>query len=465
MTHVEVPALGESVTQATLLSWRKPEGAVVAVDEPICELETDKANVDLPASSAGVLHHLKEEGATVNVGEAIAQIDENSAPAQQPLKGEPPAPPLPPGEDPREGAAPSPSPLKGGGRGEGENTEPGAARSAQPASDKELTLEDYSPAVRRLIQEYQLDPSAIPATGPGERITKEDVETYLAKRKEQAQVAPAIEPKPVAPQPSVLAPPQPHLQPPMLKPPAISAGAAAKMTFDAHGIRREPMSKIRRRIAERLVQAQHTAAILTTINEVDLTEVIALRAKYKERFQEVHGVGLGFMSFFARAVVLALHEIPSLNAFIEGEDIVYHRYVNLGIAVSTERGLTLPVLRNVQDMSFGNIETEIKRLAAAARDGKLSIEELSGGTFSITNGGVFGSLLSTPILTPPQSGILGMHNIQKRPMVIGDKIEIRSMMYLALSYDHRLVDGKDAITFLVRVKQLLEDPARVVLEI
>jgi 2-oxoglutarate dehydrogenase E2 component (dihydrolipoamide succinyltransferase) len=225
------------------------------------------------------------------------------------------------------------------------------------------------------------------------------------------------------------------------------------------------MSKIRRRIAETLVNAQQTAAILTTFNEVDLTEVINLRTKFREQFEKVYGVALGFVSFFARATVLALKEVPRLNAFIEGNDIVYHNYVNLGIAVSTDRGLAVPVLRNVQEMSFARIEAEIKRLAAATRDGKLSLDELSGGTFTITNGGIFGSLLSTPILTPPQSGILGLHAIQKRPVVINDQIQIRSMMYIALSYDHRIVDGKEAITFLVRIKQLLEDPARLMLEI
>jgi 2-oxoglutarate dehydrogenase E2 component (dihydrolipoamide succinyltransferase) len=225
------------------------------------------------------------------------------------------------------------------------------------------------------------------------------------------------------------------------------------------------MSKIRKRIAETLLLAQQTAAILTTFNEADLTEIIELRAKFKERFQEVHGVGLGFMSFFARACVLALREFPKINAFIDGNDVVYHQYVHLGIAVSTDRGLAVPVLRHAEQMSFAKIEAEIKRLATATRDGKLSLDELSGGTFTITNGGVFGSLLSTPIMNPPQSGILGMHAIQKRPMVVNDKIEIRSMMYLALSYDHRLVDGRESVSFLVRLKQYLEDPTRLMLEI
>ena len=241
--------------------------------------------------------------------------------------------------------------------------------------------------------------------------------------------------------------------------------ASPALTYDADGTRRTPMSKMRIAIAKRLVEAQHTAAILTTFNEVDMTEIMALRAKYKDRFQEVHGISLGFMSFFARAVCLGLKEFSRVNAFMDGNDIVYHNYVHLGIAVSTDRGLSVPVLRNVQEMSFAKIELEIKRLATATRENKLGIPEMSGGTFTITNGGIFGSLLSTPILTPPQSGILGMHTIQKRPVAIGDKVEVRPMMYLALSYDHRLVDGKESVSFLVRVKQLLEDPSRLMLEV
>jgi 2-oxoglutarate dehydrogenase E2 component (dihydrolipoamide succinyltransferase) len=237
------------------------------------------------------------------------------------------------------------------------------------------------------------------------------------------------------------------------------------MDFDSNGIHREPMSKIRKAIARNLVQAKQTAAILTTFNEVDMQAILDLRAKYKDRFQEVHGVGLGFMSFFARAVILALREFPRINAFIEGDEFVYHKFVNLGIAVQTERGLTVPVIRGAQDMSFARIELEIKRLATAARDGKLGIDEMSGGTFTITNGGVYGSLMSTPILTSPQSGILGMHAINKRPMVVNDKIEIRPMMYVALSYDHRIIDGRESVSFLVRVKQCLEDPSRLMLEI
>jgi 2-oxoglutarate dehydrogenase E2 component (dihydrolipoamide succinyltransferase) len=408
--QIEVPPLGESVTQAILVAWHKADGEMVAIDEPICELETDKANVDVPARAAGVLHRVKEEGETVNVGEVIARIDE---------------------------------------MGSGKAT--AQTMPAAPAA-KAMISDDFSPAVRRLLEEHHLNPESISAHGPSGRLTKEDVEAHLARQHDangKKQAAAMAAAPPAA----------------MTAPTPIPQAAPPPIVFDGSGVHRTPMSKIRRKIAERLVSAQHTAAILTTFNEVDLTEIINLRTKFKERFQEVHGVGLGFMSFFARAVVLGLKEIPRLNAYIDGNDIVYHQFVNLGIAVSTDRGLAVPVLRNVQEMSFARIEGEIKQLAAATREGKLSLDQLSGGTFSITNGGIFGSLLSTPILNAPQSGILGLHTIQKRPVVINDKIEIRSMMYLALSYDHRLVDGKEAITFLVRVKQLLEDPARLMLEI
>ncbi len=386
--QIQVPALGESVTQAILVKWHKPDGAAVAADEPLCELETDKANVDIPSPAAGVVHHIREEDSTVAIGEAIATIEEGAeAPAPNPESATPPA-------------------------------------------------SELSPAVRRLVEENKLDVAAVPATGPGGRLTKQDVLTHLEKQP----------------------PPPPIVPPPMeLPPPPIPA--------DTTGARRVPMSKIRKRIAERLVTAQHTAAILTTFNEVDLSAVMDLRSRYKDRFAEVHGVSLGLMSFFARAVVRALQEFPAVNAFIEGDDVVYHDYVNLGIAVSTDRGLAVPVLRHAENLSFAKIESEIKRLAESARQGKLGVEELSAGTFTITNGGVFGSLLSTPILNPPQSAILGMHAIQKRPVAVNDKVEIRPMMYVALSYDHRLIDGRESVSFLVRVKQLLEDPTRLMLEI
>jgi 2-oxoglutarate dehydrogenase E2 component (dihydrolipoamide succinyltransferase) len=423
--QVKVPGLGESVKQAKLLKWHKQDGQTVNVDEPICELESDKANVDIPADATGVIHPKKREGEMVDVGEVIAEIDPTAAAkSSKPAAPKPMAPPPPP---------------------------PPITQSQRPTAAP--VAEDFSPAVRRLLAENNLDPKSIPSTGPGGRLTKDDIDAHLQKR----TIAPP--PPPIAPPPIPVPDKKSQAAPP---PPAVPT---ENIPYDAGGIARVPMSKIRKRIAETLLLAQQTAAILTTFNEVDLTAVIELRNRFKERFQEVHGVGLGFMSFFARACILALKEFPRVNAFIEGDNVVYHQYVNLGIAVSTDRGLAVPILRNAEKMSFAKIETEIKRLAAATRDGKLSLEELSGGTFTITNGGIFGSLLSTPIINPPQSAILGMHAIQKRPVVINDKIEIRSMMYLALSYDHRLVDGKESVSFLVRVKQFLEDPTRLMLEI
>ncbi|MGA2230797.1 MAG: 2-oxoglutarate dehydrogenase complex dihydrolipoyllysine-residue succinyltransferase [Tepidisphaeraceae bacterium] len=437
---VIVPTLGESIKQAVLLKWLKAEGQAVSSDEPLVTLETDKANVDISSPGSGMLRPARKEGESVAVGEVIARIEEGAGAT----------------------AAAKPKPAS-------------APAPAAPPPAAKTVLEDLSPAVRALVTENNLDANAIPATGPGGRLTKQDVQSFLATRDAktaEAKAAPAKAPeKPIEKAPekpkevAPLPPPAPAQVAPAAPPPPPPAPAKPAPGFDAKGLRREPISKIRKRIAETMVQAQHTAAILTTFNEIDMSAIIELRARYKDRFQETHGVGLGFMSFFARGVVLALREYQRVNAFIEGDEIVFHNYVNLGIAVSTERGLAVPVLRNVQDMGLARIESEIKRLAQATRDGKLGLEELSGATFTITNGGVFGSLLSTPILTPPQSGILGMHAIQKRPMAINDKIEIRSMMYVALSYDHRLVDGRDSIGFLVKLKQLLEDPARLLLEI
>jgi 2-oxoglutarate dehydrogenase E2 component (dihydrolipoamide succinyltransferase) len=441
-TNVDVPPLGESVSEAVLLRWLKNDGDPVGVAEPIAELETDKANVDLPSPAAGVFRPTKSPGATVRVGETVARIDEGGAsPA----------------------AASAAVPASAAARGASAAPAAAAAPAAPQATAKPVAAkpEDLSPAVRRMVEENHLDPAQINPSGPNGRLTKEDVQAHLdsqgAKSRDAGgQAAPRIE-APAAPPSS---------------PPAVSTAAnqqqhasGAGLAFDAAGVKREPMSKIRKRIAQNLVQAQQTAAILTTFNEVDLSNVMALRSKYKDRFQEVHGVSLGLMSFFARAVVLAIKEFPRVNAQLDGDDVVYFNYVHLGIAVSTDRGLAVPVLRNVEQMSFAKIEAEIKRLANATREGKLGLQELSGGTFTITNGGVFGSLLSTPIINPPQSAILGMHTIQKRPVAVGDKVEVRPMMYLALSYDHRLIDGRESVSFLVRVKEFLEDPARLMLEI
>ncbi|MGN6727543.1 MAG: 2-oxoglutarate dehydrogenase complex dihydrolipoyllysine-residue succinyltransferase [Tepidisphaeraceae bacterium] len=423
-TPVTVPNLGDSVTQATLLRWHKPDGQAVAQDEPLIELETDKANVDVPAPEAGVFTRAAglADGAVVKVGQVIGSIDANGKAAAPKAESKPEA------------------------KAEAKPEAKAAAKAEAPITDEKAAVtEDLSPAVRRMIEEHQLDPRKITPTGPGKRLTKEDVIKYLEATAPSVQGAKAstdVDPNEAATT--------------VAKPATSSANA---------GVTRTPMSKIRKRIAENLIRAQQTAAILTTFNEVDLSQVMALRSKYKEKFEKKNGIGLGFMSFFAKAVCMALKEFPRVNGQIDGDDVLTYDYVNLGIAVSTERGLAVPVLRNADKMSFGKIESEIKRLAGAVRDGKLGLQELSGGTFTITNGGVFGSLLSTPIINPPQSGILGMHSIQQRPIAVDGQVVIRPMMYIALSYDHRLVDGRESVTFLVRIKELLEDPSRLLLEV
>ncbi len=427
--NVDVPTMGESITEAVLLEWLKAEGDRVADGEPICLLETDKANVELPAPGAGVLHILKQQGETIHIGETIARLDA------------PTAEPRPPEPLPKE-AARQPTPA------------PEAAKPAPPPG-VEATVppwEECSPAVRRLLAEHRLDPTAIKGTGRGGRLTKEDVLAALEAQAAEQEVSP----------------PQEEPREPTAVPPAMPREPGPRPspgTVDEEAIKRVPMSKLRRRIADNLVTAQRNAAMLTTFNDIDMTAVLDLRRRHGQRFAEVHGVSLGLMSWFARACVLALQSFPIVNASLDGDDIVYHQYVHLGIAVSTERGLVVPVLRHVERMSLARIEAEVERLAKAARDGKLGLQELSGGTFTITNGGVFGSLLSTPILHPAQSAILGMHAIQKRPVVVDDRIEARPMMYVALSYDHRLIDGRDAVLFLRRIKELLEDPTRLLLEI
>ena len=445
-TNVDVPALGESVREAILIKWHKQDGDTVAAAEPIAELETDKANVDVPAPAAGVIRRVKKEGDTVAIGETIARIDENGAASSTANKpstasGSPAAPPR------------------------------DSSIDAKAQARAETRPEDMRPSVRRLVDENKLNPSDLKGSGRGGQVTKEDVVAQLGKSKvneaDQSQrEARAAESTPASA--TTGAKPQPASAPaaaPAPPPSAPTRGLTALGEFGPDGTKRVPMTKIRKKIAERLVQAQQTAAILTTFNEVDLTNIMSLRAKYKERFQEVHGVSLGLMSFFARAVVLGLKEFPRVNAQLDGDDVVYFNHVHLGIAVSTDRGLAVPVLRNVDQMSFAKVESEIKRLANATRDGKLGLQELSGGTFTITNGGVFGSLLSTPIINPPQSAILGMHKIEDRPVAIAGKVEIRPMMYVALSYDHRIIDGRESVSFLVRVKELLEDPARLMLEV
>ena len=445
MFEVRIPSLGESVTEAQIARWAKADGETVRQDEVLLELESDKASMELPAERSGVLHIVKQAGETVGVGDLIARIDDGAVAAAKapeepvPATGHVPSPPPPPPSPPPAAATAAPPP---------------------PPAPASRAVGPLSPAVRNLIEEHGLDPTAIAASGRGGRLTKGDVLMHLERR---AASGPA-EPAPAA---SAAAPaPAPVAVNPAPAPSAVAPAPARPASRPAgDGEERVPMTRIRKRIAERLVAAQHTAAILTTFNEIDCSGIMALRAQYKDRFQQKHGVGLGFMSFFARACIAALDEIPAVNAAIDGDDVVYRHYVHLGVAVGTERGLVVPVVKHADAMSFAELEREIARLAGLARDGKLAVDDLIGGTFTISNGGVYGSLLSTPILNPPQSGILGMHKIEKRPVVVQDQIVVRPMMYVALSYDHRLVDGEQAVTFLVRVKERLEDPARLLLDV
>lgn len=460
--EVKIPSLGESVTEATIGTWMRQDGDAVGMDEPILELESDKANMELVAERAGKLKILRPEGETVTVGDVVATIEEGAdgAEAEAPASSggeaaatsEASATSKAPASAERE--SPSESPPKSA------KAAPGPS-SAPPSDDRDA--KPISPAVRRIAEEENLDLSAIEGTGPGGRITKGDA-LAAADRRPSASAQPpdeAASSREPDDAPSAKAPadaaPAPSARP------AGRAEPTPTGADDGPDEERVPMSRLRQVIAKRLVEAQHVAAILTTFNEVDMTAVMSLRKQYKDDFKEKHGVSLGFMSFFVKACCAAAEEVRELNAQIDGTDIVYRRHVHMGVAVGTERGLVVPVVRNADQLSFAGVEKEIGRLAGLARDGKLAIDDLSGGTFTISNGGVYGSLLSTPILTPPQSGILGMHKIEKRPIVVGDEIVVRPMMYLALSYDHRIVDGQGAVTFLVRVKEALEDPARLLL--
>ena len=402
--EIKVPQLPESVTDATLVGWHKKPGDVVARDENLVDLETDKVVLEVPAPTAGILSEIRiADGTTVTSGEILAILEEGEA-----------------------GASPAPA------KPEPVAKETAPAEAAKPAE----TSHKLSPAVRRLLDEHDLDATIIIGSGKDGRITKSDVMAYLKSHSDE-NVTPGD--------------PAPSL-------PSASGGPSRTE-------QRVPMTRLRARIAERMVEAQHTAAMLTTFNEVDLTKVMSLRKRYKESFEKEHGVRLGFMSFFAKAAVEALKKYPAVNASVEGNDIIYHDYFDIGIAVSSDRGLMVPVLRNVDHLNFAQIESSIRELGEKARDGSMSMEDLTGGTFTITNGGVFGSMLSTPILNPPQSAILGMHAIQERPMVVDGEIAVRPMMYLALTYDHRIIDGKEAVQFLVNLKNSLEDPGRLLLQV
>ncbi len=408
-TEIRVPTLGESVTEATIAKWFKSVGDAVARDEPIVELETDKVALEVNATAAGVLSEIiAKEGDTVEVNALLGSIDENGkAAAPAPKSSDTPT------EKPADKPAEKPA-------------EPSAPRPAPGAS--------AMPAARKLAEEKGLDTAQISGTGKDGRVTKADVQNFIDGG---GKAAPA---------------------------PAASAAVAAPRATTPRE-ERVPMTRLRRRIAERLKQAQNTAALLTTYNEVDMSAVMSVREQYRDLFEKKHNVRLGFMSFFIKACVKALQELPEVNAEIDGDSIIYKNYYDIGVAASTPSGLVVPVVRDCDVLGLADIEKNITELGNKARDGKLALDEMQGGTFTISNGGVFGSLMSSPIVNPPQSAILGMHAIKKRPVVVDDEIVIRPMMYLALSYDHRIIDGRGAVTFLVRVKECLEDPQRLLLDL
>ncbi|HBS6951438.1 TPA: 2-oxoglutarate dehydrogenase complex dihydrolipoyllysine-residue succinyltransferase [Klebsiella pneumoniae] len=401
-----VPDLPESVADATVATWHKKPGDAVVRDEVLVEIETDKVVLEVPASADGILDAvLEDEGATVLSRQILGRLREGNSAGK-------------------------------------ESSEKADAKASTPAQRQQASLEEQnndalSPAIRRLLAEHNLDPAAIKGTGVGGRLTREDVEKHLAK-------APA---------------------PAEAKAPAAAPAAAPAPQLGHRSEKRVPMTRLRKRVAERLLEAKNSTAMLTTFNEVNMKPIMDLRKQYGEAFEKRHGIRLGFMSFYVKAVVEALKRYPEVNASIDGDDVVYHNYFDVSMAVSTPRGLVTPVLRDVDLLGMADIEKNIKELAVKGRDGKLTVDDLTGGNFTITNGGVFGSLMSTPIINPPQSAILGMHAIKERPMAVNGKVEILPMMYLALSYDHRLIDGRESVGFLVAIKELLEDPTRLLLDV
>ena len=432
---ITLPAVGESITEGVLSRWIASDGSYVKEGEPIYELETDKISTEVAAEVGGVITHKANEGDTIEVGAVVAAIDTDA-------------------EAPAADASGEPEVNAGAERDDIDETsalhkkQKIEARVAEAEQDDEAP--GMSPAVRRLVEEHQLNPREISGSGKDGRITKGDVLAHIEAQSpsstESKRDSKALEPAPAkASKPASAAKPAPAMSSP--------------------GARRTAMSSLRKRIAQRLVNAQRTAAILTTFNEIDMSHCMALRNRHKQRFEEVHGTRLGFMSFFTRAVVEALQKYPLINAQIDGDDIVEYEHINVGVAVGTEKGLVVPVLKEAENMSFADIERGIREFAKKARDGKLTIPDMQGGTFTISNGGTYGSLLSTPIINPPQSGILGMHAIQERPIAVNGEVVIRPMMYVALSYDHRIVDGAEAVGFLVRVKELVEDPERMLLDL
>ena len=425
--EIKVPSLGESVSEATVARWLKNVGDAVAQDEPVVELETDKVTLEVPAPANGILSsQVAASGETVGLNAVLALMDEGAAPAKTTDMGK--ASGTQPAEKPAPAVTPAPA----------STSAPAPSAALQPGAVSVMPL---SPAVRRLVEENNLNPALIPATGKDGRLTKGDVLEAMDKGIAKAGSA--------------------------LTPSASAAPTPPKPRVDDAREERVPMTRLRKVIAQRLKDAQNTAAMLTTFNEVDISAVMALRAEYKDDFEKTYGVRLGFMSFFVRAAIEALKEFPAVNAEIHGEDIIYKNFYNIGVAVGTSQGLVVPVLKDADAMSFAETEATINAFGQKAKNGQLSMDDMSGGTFTISNGGVYGSMMSTPILNPPQSGILGMHNIQKRAVVVsgasGDEIVIRPMMYLALSYDHRIIDGREAVSFLVRIKSMIEDPRRLLL--
>ena len=428
--EIKAPVFPESVSEGTLMTWYKQPGEVVHADEKLAEIETDKIVLEVAAQASGKLSSvLKKEGDTVTTGEIIAELEEGdvlSEPA--PAKQAAPADSAPAKEEHMpEAPAPVPAPQPA------------------PAAEKEAPIAGSGPAAAKMMAEHGIDPATVKGTGPGGRITKADLVPLIA-------ATPAAQPSTPAPAPSAA-------------PTPVTPLAAVPVDPAGRSEERVPMSRIRARIAERLVQAQHTAAILTTFNEVNMKPVMDLRNKYKKEFENEHGVKLGFMSFFVMAAVEALKRFPAVNASVDGTDIIYHGFYDIGIAVSSPRGLVVPILRNADHLSFAEAEAAVRDFGTRAQENKLSLEELQGGTFSISNGGIFGSLLSTPILNPPQSAILGMHNITQRAVVENGDVVARPVMFLALSYDHRIVDGREAVLFLVTIKEMLEDPSRLLLNV
>lgn len=403
--EIRVPSIGESVSEVTLSTWLVEDGAVVEMDDSLCEFESDKATLELPAEKGGKVTRVAKEGDDLKIGDLVAYIDTEASAGAQPVAEEKPVPAA-------EQAPAAPTPSK----------------------EASYAASHPSPAAKKILDEKGVQPDEVKGTGVGGRITKEDAQ------KAELAAKPAAAPKPDAPK--VEAP----------KAPAPAAFSRNERT--------EKLTRLRKTISRRLVEVKNQTAMLTTFNEVDMTRIMEIRKQYKDEFADQHGIGLGFMSFFVKACTLALQKFPAINAYITDENVIYHDFADVSIAVSTPKGLVVPVIRNAESLSFAEIEKEIKRLATLGRDGQLSMEDMEGGTFTITNGGVFGSLMSTPIINQPQSAILGMHKIQDRPMVVNGQIVARPMMYLALSYDHRIVDGKESVSFLVAVKDYLENPER-----